>query len=128
MARVLVVDDVPDARKAAARLLARCGHVATTAAGGREALEMAKTLRPHVVLLDIAMPEVDGFEVLRRLPHACPGMPPPAVVMLSAYDDAASQQLAQSLGAQDYLVKGKYDPASLCAIVDDLADNYGPSA
>lgn len=117
MARVLIVDDLPDARRLAARLLERKGHQVITAADGEEALALAAAGGYDVVLLDVSMPETDGFEVLRQLPVVCPDMPPPSVVMLTAESDQASQDLAAELGACDYLIKGSYDPSRLCELV-----------
>jgi two-component system response regulator AlgR len=71
--RVLVVDDEPAARRRLALMLEELDEeVAGEAANGVEALEIARERRPDVLLLDIEMPEVDGFDVARHLPEPRP--------------------------------------------------------
>ncbi|HSN19711.1 MAG TPA: ATP-binding protein, partial [Usitatibacter sp.] len=65
--RVLVVDDQPDARALAERLLAECGAEVWSASSGREAIDAVGAGRPHVLVSDIGMPGMDGFELLRRI-------------------------------------------------------------
>jgi PAS domain S-box-containing protein len=65
--KVLVVDDEPDARELIKRLLSECAAEVLAAATAAEALEMVRRHRPHVLVSDIGMPEVDGFELLRRV-------------------------------------------------------------
>ena len=65
--RVLVVDDNVDAADSAAMLLRRSGHDVRVAYSSEAALEAAVSFRPHVILLDIGSPEMDGYEVARRL-------------------------------------------------------------
>lgn len=111
MALVLIVDDVRDGRGLMVRVLRQVGGYETvTADGGRTAL----------VLLDVAMPGMDGFEVLRRLKARHNGATPP-VVMLTAYGDEANRGRAAPLGAAGYFVKGRLDLNRLLAAVDTLA-------
>ena len=65
--RVLLVDDSQDAATATARLLTHSGHDVRTAGNGRSALQISDEWRPHVVLLDIGLPDIDGMEVARRI-------------------------------------------------------------
>ena len=99
--RVLIVDDEPLARRRLVQMLASCPHVeiAGEAEGGREALKLVELLRPDVLLLDIEMPGVDGFAVLKALPpdHA------PAIVFVTAFQDHAVK--AFELRATDFVVK-----------------------
>jgi two-component system LytT family response regulator/two-component system response regulator AlgR len=99
--RVLIVDDEPLARRRLVQLLAACPgvEIAGEAEGGREALERVELLRPDVLLLDIEMPGVDGFAVVKALP---PG-PSPAIVFVTAFQDHAVQ--AFELRATDFVVK-----------------------
>ncbi len=99
--RVLIADDEPAARKGVRQLLAEfpgfavCGECRD----GSEVLAALDTLRPDVVFLDVQMPEIDGFEVIRRrTPEAMP-----AIVFLTAYDEFALR--AFEAEALDYLVK-----------------------
>jgi two-component system LytT family response regulator len=99
--RVLIVDDEPLARRRLVQLLAarRDVQIVGEAGGGREALELAALLRPDVLLLDIEMPGVDGFAVLKGLPAESP----PAIVFVTAFQDHAVA--AFELRATDFVVK-----------------------
>ena len=103
-ARVLVVDD----NSANARLLARSleglDYAVTLAAGGGEALHKIQAWAPDVVLLDVLMPDVSGFEVLRRLRHD-PATADLPVVMVSGLDDTRDIVDGLALGANDYVTK-----------------------
>jgi DNA-binding LytR/AlgR family response regulator len=97
----LIVDDEPLARRRLVQLLAACPgvEIAGEAESGREALELVELLRPDVLLLDIEMPGVDGFAVLKALP---PGAAP-AIVFVTAFQDHAVK--AFELRATDFVVK-----------------------
>jgi DNA-binding LytR/AlgR family response regulator len=97
--RVLIVDDEPAARRRLALMLEELDEeVVGQAANGVEALEMARERAPDLLLLDVEMPEVDGFDVLRHL-----GEPRPLVVFQTAYDEYALRAFEHA--ALDYLVK-----------------------
>jgi two-component system LytT family response regulator len=98
--RVLVADDEPAARRGVQQLLAPFSDftIVGECRDGREVLAALERLRPDVVFLDIQMPEMDGFEVIRRRTQ---GMP--ALVFLTAFDQFAVR--AFEADAQDYLVK-----------------------
>ncbi|MGE7416715.1 response regulator [Methylobacterium tarhaniae] len=98
---VLVVDDDPATRDLLARFLRRDGFTVATAPDGRAGLEQARRLRPRVVLLDVTMPRMDGWAVLRAL-RADPEFGATPVIMVTVLDE---QNLAFSLGATDYLHK-----------------------
>jgi DNA-binding LytR/AlgR family response regulator len=99
--RVLIVDDEPLARRRLLQLLAACRdiEIAGEADSGRQALELVNLLRPDVLLLDIEMPGVDGFAVLKALPQATA----PAIVFVTAFQDHAVK--AFELRATDFVVK-----------------------
>ena len=99
--RVLIVDDEPLARRRLVQLLAERPDVeiAGEAESGREALKLVGLLRPDVLLLDIEMPAVDGFAVLKALPQA----PAPSIVFVTAFQDHAVK--AFELRATDFVVK-----------------------
>jgi two-component system response regulator MprA len=99
--RVLLVDDDPKIVPLLQRGLAFEGFTVYTATDGASGLEAAHLHRPHVVLLDIAMPGPDGFEVCRRL--RLEGEV--AIIMLTARDDVADKVNALNLGADDYVAK-----------------------
>jgi DNA-binding LytR/AlgR family response regulator len=97
--RVLIVDDEPAARRRLALMLEELDEeVVGEAANGMEALQMVAERRPELLLLDVEMPEVDGFDVLRHV-----GEPRPLVVFQTAYDEYALRAFEHA--ALDYLVK-----------------------
>lgn len=102
--RILVVDDAPGMRAVAAIILRSAGYEVETAGGGREAMAKIEHARPDLVLLDLNMPEVDGFEVLEALRGDAlrPQMP---VVIFSAVDDIESRLRAAQLGAAGFVTK-----------------------
>jgi CheY-like chemotaxis protein len=71
--RILVVDDDGDVRELVCRMLEQDGYEAVPAEGGRQALERLNLVAPDLVITDVVMPEVDGFEVLLKLRHLAPG-------------------------------------------------------
>ncbi len=103
-ARILVVDDEPAIREYETTLLSELGHEVLVAADGAEALELARTKQPHLVLLDIMMPELSGIEVCRQL-RADPRTRDIRVIVVSAVD--AKRALEESIiaGADDFLAK-----------------------
>jgi two-component system response regulator MprA len=100
--RVLVVDDEPAVRQALERALAAEGHDVTVAEDGRAALDRLADERVDAVVLDVAMPRIDGLEVCRRLRTAGDRTP---VLMLTARDAVDDRVAGLDAGADDYLVK-----------------------
>ena len=110
---ILVVDDDAATRDLLARFLEREGFSVAVAEDGRRGLELARTLRPRAVLLDVTMPQMDGWAVLRAL-RADPEIGATPIVMVTVLDE---QNLAFSLGATDYLQK-PIDWGSLRHVID----------
>jgi diguanylate cyclase (GGDEF)-like protein len=104
MAKVLVVDDIPDNVKLLAYELVDHGYHVLTASNGSQALTMAQSERPDVILLDIMMPGLDGIEVCRRL-KADPQLRPIPVIMVSARELDDDVVLGLDAGAHDYVTK-----------------------
>jgi DNA-binding NtrC family response regulator len=102
MHNVLVVDDEPKIRENICEILELKGFTATEAPGGREAVEYFARKRPTVVLLDLNMPGMDGFETLRQLRQIDPTVP---VIIVTAYSDIPSAVNAVKSGAYDFLPK-----------------------
>ena len=102
MAKVLVVDDTPEAVELLVEFLSSKGYEVLTATNGEEALRRVKEDRPHLVLLDIHMPKMDGMEVLRRIREIDPEM---GVIMVTAVNEEDVGRQALELGAFDYIVK-----------------------
>ena len=103
-AEVLVVDDTPENRDLLMRRLAKEGHAVTLAVNGREALERLRERPFDLVLLDIMMPEVSGFDVLEQV-KADESLRHIPVVVISALSDVDSVVRCVQLGAEDYLFK-----------------------
>lgn len=100
--RVLVVDDEPDLRQMVAEYLARHGFAVASADGGRELDRHFASGRPDLVLLDVTMPEEDGFSIARRLRAAHPSLP---IIMLTALDEVVDRVVGLEAGADDYVTK-----------------------
>lgn len=115
-ARLLVVDDNPANRDLLTRRLQRQGHLVDAVEGGRQALDALRGAEFDLVLLDITMPEMDGYEVLARL-KADDHLKHIPVVMVSALDEIESVVRCLGLGADDYLPK-PFDPVLLRARVE----------
>jgi CheY-like chemotaxis protein/anti-sigma regulatory factor (Ser/Thr protein kinase) len=98
---VLVIDDDPEARDIVERFLRKDGFEVATAGGGEEGLRLAHKLQPAAITLDVMMPEMDGWSVLRAL-KADPVLRDVPVIMLTIVDDKSK---GYSLGATDYLTK-----------------------
>jgi two-component system response regulator MprA len=102
MARVLVVDDEPAVRRALERALRLDSYDVALAADGEEALDALASKPADAVILDVAMPRLDGLEVCRRLRQAGDRTP---VLMLTARDAIDDRVQGLDVGADDYLVK-----------------------
>jgi len=102
--RVLVVDDNEDAAKTLAMLLKVDGHVIETANTGKAALELAERFNPQIVLLDIGLPEMDGYEVARRLRQS-PQIPDPLLIAITGYGQADDRNRSKAAGFDHHLVK-----------------------
>jgi CheY-like chemotaxis protein len=120
MASVLVVDDHPDLGPVLTRLLQRAGHDAEFVSDGQAALDYARNQRPVLMILDVMMPGMTGFDVLRIL-RQDPAMNGLSVVMYSALNDPATRAKALELGAQDYLVKAQASFDMLKSVVERYA-------
>jgi DNA-binding response OmpR family regulator len=101
---VMIVDDDGEHRELLRRYLVNLGHATLEAGNGADALAALDARRPDVMLLDVHMPELDGFQTLERLKDH-PAWREIPVVVLSAVDDVASAVRCLQLGAEDYLHK-----------------------
>lgn len=110
---ILVVDDAPDNLKLLERLLGKQGYRIQICQSGREALQIVSRLRPTLIILDIIMPEMDGYEVCRqlRLNSRTKDIP---IIFLSAMDKTEDIVRGFQLGASDYITK-PVNPAELYA-------------
>ncbi len=103
--RLLIVDDAPEVRRDLHLLLSLCGavEVAGEAANGREALQQTEHLRPDVVLLDLEMPVMDGYEAARQIKACWPNC---RVVAFSVHSYPSARQKAARAGVDDFIEKG----------------------
>jgi OmpR family response regulator RpaB len=99
--RILVVEDDPSTLNVLEKRLAMQGFAVTTATNGIEALERFRSADPDAVVLDVMMPELDGFAVLERI-RAVSGVP---VILLTALGELSDRVTGLELGADDYMVK-----------------------
>ena len=113
--RVLVVDDEPQLLRALRINLNARGFAVTTAATGAAALTAAARENPHVVVLDLGLPDIDGLTVLEGLR----GWTTVPVIVLSARTDAADKVVALDSGADDYLIK-PFSPRELALRVTEV--------
>jgi DNA-binding response OmpR family regulator len=109
---ILLVDDEPNIIELARLYLAREGFAIEAAGSGPAGLEAAERLKPALIVLDVMLPGLDGFEVCKRL-RASSDVP---IVMLTARDDDLDKILGLELGADDYLTK-PFNPRELAARV-----------
>ena len=103
-APILIVDDNPTNMKLISFLLTKRGYQVKCASGGAEALEMLKTFRPSLILMDMQMPGIDGFELTRRL-KADPATRGITIVAVTAYAMKGDEERVREVGCDGYLVK-----------------------
>ncbi|MGE0309684.1 MAG: response regulator transcription factor, partial [Acidimicrobiia bacterium] len=100
--RILVVDDEDNLSFVVSAALKLSGFETTTAASGLAALKAVAASRPDLIVLDVMLPDVDGFEVCRRLRSDGSDVP---IIFLTARDDAADRLRGLTIGGDDYLTK-----------------------
>ena len=99
---ILIIDDEATLRQTLARILQRAGFAVTTAAGGREGLELIRQQSFDLVYMDIRMPDISGLEILKSIHNDLPELP---VILFTAQPDLHSAVDALRSGASDYLLK-----------------------
>ena len=122
-AKILVADDDPQIREVLRIAFDRAGFATVAVSNGRAALASAATARPDLIVLDIAMPEMDGLEVCRRL-RATSQVP---VLFLTARDDEIDRILGLELGADDYVTK-PFSPREVVARIRAILKRSGQAA
>ncbi|HEY1899790.1 MAG TPA: ATP-binding protein [Steroidobacteraceae bacterium] len=123
-ARVLIVDDNRDGAQGLALMLGMEGHEVRTAADGLEALAIAEQFQPHVVLLDIGMPGIDGYETARRL-RARPWAQSALLCAQTGWGQEDDKRRARTAGFDRHLVK-PVDPEELSRILAEVCQS-GPA-
>lgn len=110
--KVLLIEDEPDVLELYRLKLTLDDYDVVTAQDGKEGLAKAKSTLPELIFLDIKMPGMDGFEVLKHL-RADGKTKDIPVVVLSNFDEEAMVERGLALGANEYLIKSHFTPASL---------------
>ena len=122
-AKILVVDDTPSNVKLLADVLGAKGYAVVTAASGADALEVVERERPDLVLLDVMMPRMDGWQVLEQLleDDATREIP---IIFLTARAEVRDRARGLELGGVDYVTK-PFNPIELAPLVEDLVARVG---
>src|SRR5881296_4778816 len=115
--RLLVADDNEVAQRLCKRVLEKAGYSVLIAADGLQAVDIALSQRPTMILMDVAMPGIDGLEAMRRIKADVPSMP---IVIASAHSMSSDRERFLAAGADDVLSK-PFRLADLIAIVESLA-------
>ena len=116
---ILVVDDDPNIQQLISLYLTKDGFDVTTASAGDEALKMFKATPPSLILLDIMLPGMDGWQVCREV-RKVSNIP---IIMLTAKDETFDKVLGLELGADDYIVK-PFEPKELTARIKAVLRRY----
>lgn len=120
MAKILIVDDSPATIFSLKKLVEDWGHEAVTAENGDQALEVASKERPHVILMDIVMPGMSGFQATRKLSKNQSTNDIP-VIFVSMKDDEADRIWGMRQGASAYVTKPVNPETLMTAISDAIA-------
>jgi CheY-like chemotaxis protein len=124
--RVLVVEDNLDTVQTLARLLKSDGHNVEFAINGYAAIDIARRFRPDVVLLDLGLPGLDGFEVCRRIKSE-PALRDACVIAVTAYSHDEYRARSQAAGCLLHVVK-PVEPACLLALVNAVPVSGAPES
>jgi len=114
---VLVADDNEVAQRLCKRVLEKAGYGVLIAADGLQAVDIALAQKPSMILMDVAMPGIDGLEAMRRIKTEVPAMP---IVIASAHSMASDRERFLAAGADNVLSK-PFRLADLISIVEQLA-------
>ncbi|HZI17998.1 MAG TPA: response regulator [Pyrinomonadaceae bacterium] len=122
---ILVVDDYADTRRVVRWMLERQGYRVVEAEGGAEAIEVAARERPALVLMDLSMPQTDGFDATRSI-HESEGLAGVPVIAMTAHDMLQFRDRAEETGF-DYYITKPIDFQRLAVLVEKLLGR-GPAA
>ena len=122
--RILVAEDDRFLRKAAEMALKRQGYTVLTAADGEEALRAARSVLPDLILLDLIMPKLNGFDVLQGLKKDAPTAHIPVIILSNLGQDRDVQQ-AMEAGAAAYLIKTDLSLQALVQRVEEALSASG---
>lgn len=123
MARILIAEDEPDIRELVAFTLRFAGHEVTTTSNGEEALNQASQIIPDLILMDVRMPRMTGYDACRAM-KATPSLRHIPVVFLSAKGQDSEIQNGLDAGAEEYLLK-PFAPDQLTQRVRAILSKFG---
>ncbi|MEC4687765.1 MAG: response regulator [Nitrospirota bacterium] len=116
--RILVVEDQDDNRRILRDLLTSAGYEMVEAVTGKEGVAMAEAHRPDLILMDIQLPELDGYEATRRI-KADPALQPIPIIAVTSYALSGDDTLAYEAGCVGYITK-PFSPRQLLAKIREL--------
>ncbi|HNO32126.1 MAG TPA: response regulator [Anaerolineales bacterium] len=123
MARILIAEDEPDIRELVAFTLRFAGHEVVATSNGEEALQQAGQVNPDLILMDVRMPKMTGYDACRAM-KADPVLKDIPVVFLSAKGQDAEIQTGINVGAEEYLLK-PFAPDQLVERVRSILGKFG---
>lgn len=119
MAMILIVEDILANRVLATKILRRAGHDVTTAETGAEGVRMARERRPDLVLMDLGLPDMDGWQALKEIRNSAGDAARLRIVAFTAHAMVGDQERALKAGFDGYLSK-PIDVATFAAVVAEL--------
>ena len=123
MAKIVIAEDERDIRDLVAFTLRFAGHEVATASNGEEAVELAKKENPDIILLDVRMPRMTGYDACREIKKQ-PALVDTPVVFLSAKGQEAEVETGMDAGAEEYLLK-PFAPDELTLRVSEILAKFG---
>jgi len=121
--RILVVEDQEDLRGVLRDLLSGSGYAVVEAADGQDALTKAKSERPDLILMDIQMPVLDGYEATRQI-KADPSLAKTPIIAVSSFAMKGDEEKARAAGCNHYVTK-PYSPLQLLRTIRDVLGEQG---
>lgn len=123
MARILIAEDEPDIRELVAFTLRFAGHEVVATSNGEEALQQASQIIPDIILMDVRMPRMTGYDACRAM-KADPALKDIPIVFLSAKGQDTEIQTGLDAGAEEYLLK-PFAPDQLTERVKAILEKFG---
>lgn len=123
MSRILVIEDTEDNRRILRDLLTHAGFALTEAGDGERGVALALAERPDLILMDMQLPIVDGYEAARRI-KADPTMQATPIIAVTSYALAGDEEKARAAGCDAYVTK-PFSPRQLLAKVKELLSKAG---
>lgn len=121
--RILVIEDMEDNRRIIGDLLTSVGYEVIEAVDGEEGVAMAESHRPDLILMDIQLPEMDGYEATRRI-RAIPQLAEVPIIAVTSYALSGDEAKARAAGCDGYIAK-PFSPRELLAKVREFLPESG---